>query len=138
MVKVSLLCFMKQLITTTHAPLPIGPFSQALIAGNLVFVSAQFSRNTATGEMVNHSIEAETAQVLENIKAILQTAGTDLSHVVKASIFLRDMHDYAKVNEVYAGYFTEPYPARETIQVGALPMFVNIEISVIALPKEVK
>lgn len=132
-IKVSLLCFMKQQITTTHAPLPIGPFSQAIIAGNLVFVSAQLSLNTATGEMVNHTIEAETTQVMENLKAILQEAGTDLNHVVKASIFLRDMHDYAKVNEVYAGYFTAPYPARETIQVGALPMFVNIEISVIAL-----
>jgi len=132
-VKVSFLCFMKQQITTIHAPLPIGPFSQAIVAGNLVFVSAQLSRNTATGEMVNHSIEAETAQVMENIKAILHEAGTDLNHVVKASIFLRDMHDYATVNEIYAGYFTEPYPARETTQVLALPMFVNIEISVIAL-----
>jgi 2-iminobutanoate/2-iminopropanoate deaminase len=132
-VKVSLLCSMKQQITTTHAPWPIGPFSQAITAGNLVFVSAQFSRNTATGEMVNHSIEAETTQVMENLKAILREAGTDLNHVVKASIFLRDMHDYATVNEVYGGYFTEPYPARETIQVGALPMFVNIEISVIAI-----
>lgn len=123
---------MKQ-VTTPHAPAPIGPFSQAVITGNLVFVSAQLSRNTATGEMVNHSIEAETAQVMENIKAILQGAGTDLRHVVKASIFLKDMHDYAKVNEVYGSYFTEPYPARETIQVGALPLFVNIEISVIAV-----
>ena len=124
---------MKQQITTTHAPWPIGPFSQAIIAGNLVFVSAQFSRNTATGEMVNHTIEAETTQVMENLKAILLEAGTDFNHVVKASIFLRDMHDYAKVNEVYGTYFKEPYPARETIQVGALPMFVNIEISLIAL-----
>ena len=124
---------MKQQITTTHAPWPIGPFSQAIIAGNLIFVSAQFSRNTVTGEMVNHSIEAETTQVMENLKAILQEAGTDLDHVVKASIFLRDMHDYAKINEVYGSYFKEPYPARETIQVGALPMFVNIEISVIAI-----
>ena len=132
-VKVSLLCSMKQQITTAHAPWPIGPFSQAIIAGNLVFVSAQFSRNTATGEMVNHTIEAETTQVMENLKAILQEAGTDFNHVVKASIFLRDMHDYAKVNEVYGTYFKEPYPARETIQVGALPMFVNIEISLIAL-----
>lgn len=132
-VKVSLLCSMKQQITTTHAPWPIGPFSQAIIAGNLVFVSAQFSRNTATGEMVNHTIEAETTQVMENLKAILLEAGTDFNHVVKASIFLRDMHDYAKVNEVYGTYFKEPYPARETIQVGALPMFVNIEISLIAL-----
>ncbi|HXO76621.1 MAG TPA: Rid family hydrolase [Puia sp.] len=73
-----------------------------------------------------------TTQVMENLKAILREAGTDLNHVVKASIFLRDMHDYAKVNKVYAGYFTAPYPARETIQVVALPMFVNIEISVIA------
>ena len=112
--------------------MPIGPFSQAIIANNLVFVSAQLSRNTATGKMINDSIEAETSQVMENISAILQAAGASLDHVVKASIFLKDMHDYAKVNQVYSSYFTEPYPARETIQVGALPMFVNIEISVIA------
>lgn len=112
--------------------MPIGPFSQAIIAGNLVFVSAQLSLNTTTGKMINDSIEAETSQVMENISAILQAAGTNLDRVVKASIFLKDMHDYAKVNKVYSSYFTEPYPARETIQVGALPMFVNVEISVIA------
>jgi 2-iminobutanoate/2-iminopropanoate deaminase len=122
---------MKQ-VETPHAPMPIGPFSQAIIAGNLVFVSAQLSLNTATGKMVNDSIEAETSQVMENISAILQAAGTNLDRVVKASIFLKDMHDYAKVNKIYSSYFTEPYPARETIQVGALPMFVNVEISVIA------
>ena len=123
---------MKKKVETPLAPLPIGPFSQAVMAGNLVFVSAQLSLDTATGKMINDSIEAETSQVMKNISAILQEAGTDLNHVVKASIFLKDMHDYAKVNKVYSSYFTEPYPARETIQVGALPMFVNIEISVIA------
>jgi 2-iminobutanoate/2-iminopropanoate deaminase len=124
---------MKTKVETPQAPTPIGPFSQAVIAGNLAFVSAQLSRNQVTGEMINHTIEAETAQVMENIKAILQAAGAGLNQVVKASIFLKNMQDYAVVNDVYASYFTAPYPARETIQVGALPMNVNIEISVIAM-----
>ena len=124
---------MKTKVETPYAPTPIGPFSQAVIAGNLVFVSAQLSLDTATGKMVNDTIEAETAQVMNNIKAILKGVDVGLDHVVKASIFLKDMNDYAKVNGVYSSYFNEPYPARETIQVGALPRNVNIEISVIAL-----
>ncbi len=85
--------------------------------------------------MVMDNIEAETKQVMENIKTILKEAGVDFNNVVKSSIFLKDMQDYAKVNAIYGSYFSEPYPARETIQVGALPMNVNIEISVIAIKK---
>lgn len=123
------------MITSTHtpkAPSPIGPFSQAIIAGNLIFVSAQLALNTSTGQMVMDSIEAETAQVLKNIQFILQEANADLSQVVKASIFLKNMQDYEKVNAVYSSFFTAPFPARETFEVAALPRYVNIEISVIA------
>ena len=124
---------MKTLVKTSNAPEPIGPFSQAIVAGNMVFVSAQFGRDPFTNEFKMESIEAETKQVMNNIQAILNEAGIDFSSVVKCSIFLNDMQQYAKVNEVYASYFSAPYPARETIQVGDLPMHVNIEISAIAV-----
>lgn len=122
-------------VQTSNAPAPIGPFSQAVVAGNMVFVSAQLAKNTTTDKMVMDNIEAETKQVMENILAILKEAGVDFSNVVKSSTFLKDMQNYSKVNEVYSSYFSPPYPARETIQVGALPMYVNIEISVIAIKK---
>ena len=120
-------------IKTSNAPEPIGPFSQAVVAGNMIFVSAQFARDAKTNEFRMENIEAETEKVMENIQAILKGAGVSFDAVVKSSIFLKDMQHYAKVNEVYSSYFNAPYPARETIQVGALPMYVNIEISVIAL-----
>jgi 2-iminobutanoate/2-iminopropanoate deaminase len=124
---------MKTEIRTPNAPQPIGPFSQAVAAGNMIFVSAQFARNPVTNEFKMENIEAETIQVMNNIKSILQKAGADFSHVVKSSIFLKNMNDYTKVNEAYSSYFSAPYPARETIQVCDLPMHVNIEISVIAI-----
>lgn len=124
---------MKIAVATSHAPTPMGPFSQAVIAGNLVFVSAQLAVDVSTGKMMIENIETETRQVMENIKAILAGAGIAFNHVIKASIFLKDIQDYVKVNAVYASYFKEPYPARETIQVAALPANVNIEISVIAV-----
>jgi 2-iminobutanoate/2-iminopropanoate deaminase len=123
---------MKKATRTSNAPQPIGPFSQAIVSGNLIFVSAQFGRNPVTGEFVMENIEAETKQVMENIKAILTEAGSSFADVIKASIFLKDMQDYANVNSVYSSYLSEPYPARETIQISGLPMNVNIEISVIA------
>jgi 2-iminobutanoate/2-iminopropanoate deaminase len=123
---------MKTAVFTSDAPIPMGPFSQAVIAGNLVFVSAQLALDVSTGKMMMENIEAETKQVMENVKAILAEAGCNFNHVVKGSIFLKDMQDYTKVNAVYASYFIEPFPARETIQVVALPRNVNIEISVIA------
>src|SRR5215467_7495179 len=124
---------MKTSVVTSNAPQPIGPFSQAVVAGNIVFVSAQFGRDPFTNEFKMENIEAETKQVMNNILAILKEAGIDFSNVVKCSIFLKNMHQYAKVNEVYASYFDAPYPARETIEVSDLPMHVNIEISVIAM-----
>jgi 2-iminobutanoate/2-iminopropanoate deaminase len=123
---------MKTAVITSDAPEPIGPFSQAISMGNLVFVSAQFARDPHTNKFILENIEAETKQVMENLYAILKAAGIDFSHIVKSSIFLKDMNDYSTVNRVYSSYFNTPYPARETIQVGGLPMDVNIEISMIA------
>jgi len=124
---------MKTKVNTSNAPGPLARYSQAIIAGNLVFVSAMLGQDMATGELILDNIEAETRQVMENIKAILAEAGAGFDNVVKASIFLKDMRDYTKVNAIYGSYVTEPFPARETIQVGGLPMNVNIEISVIAV-----
>ncbi|WP_428328546.1 RidA family protein [Mucilaginibacter sp.] len=124
---------MKTIINTNNAPAPIGPYSQAVLAGNLLFVSGQVAINPATGELVMDDIQTETKQVMENIKAILTEAGVDFSHIVKTSIFLMDMQNFALVNEVYGTYFTESFPARETVQVAGLPKNVNVEITVTAL-----
>lgn len=124
---------MKTSISTTKAPEPMGPFSQAIIAGNLIFISAQLARDIETGTLVMQNIQAETTQVMKNLEAILEAAGIDFNHVVKSSIFLKNMNDYAIVNEVYSTYFRKPFPARETIQVADLPAHVNIEISMIAV-----
>lgn len=124
---------MKKTIHTPDAPTPIGPYSQAKKAGNLLFVSGQIAINPPDGPLVTHSIEAETHRVMGNIGAILKDAGTDFSHIVKTSIFLRDMNDFSAVNSVYGSYFSEDFPARETVQVSRLPRDVNVEISVIAL-----
>lgn len=123
---------MKQIIKTSKAPAPIGPYNQAIIANDLLFISGQVCINPATGELNNVSIEAETEQVMQNLSAILAEAGTDFSAVVKTTIFLTDMHQFAQVNEVYGKYFSSDFPARETVQVSALPKFVNVEISMIA------
>jgi 2-iminobutanoate/2-iminopropanoate deaminase len=120
-------------IQTFDAPEPIGPFSQAIVTGNHIYVAAQFGRDPYTGTMMTENIEVETARVMENIKAILTAAGASFNQVVKASIFLKDMRHYAAVNAIYGSYFLQPFPARETIQVAGLPMDVNIEISVIAV-----
>jgi len=111
----------------------MGPFSQAIVAGGFVFVSALLAEDVTTGKLVQDDIEAETRQVMDNLQAILREAGVDFSHAVKCSIFLKDMNDYGRVNKVYSSYFRKPYPARETIQVADLPKHVNIEISVIAV-----
>ncbi|GAB2697783.1 RidA family protein [Mucilaginibacter koreensis] len=126
---------MNTIINTTNAPAPIGPYSQAVATGNLLFVSGQIPLHPQSGELVMDSIEAQTTQVMENIKAILTEAGADFGSIVKSSIFLTNMGDFAKVNEVYGSYFTADFPARETIQVAALPKNVNVEISVIAALK---
>lgn len=124
---------MKKVINTNNAPAPIGPYSQAVAANGFLFVSGQIPSNPATGEIVSGDIKAEAKQVMENIKAILAETGLNFSNVVKTSIFLTDMGDFAQVNEVYGKYFTDLFPARETVQVAALPKNVNVEISVIAI-----
>ena len=123
---------MKTIINTSNAPAPIGPYSQAVETGGLLFVSGQIPTNSATGEIVTTGIKDEAKQVMENISAILSEAGLGFSSVVKTTIFLTDMGTFAQVNEVYGSYFTSQFPARETVQVAALPKNVNVEISVIA------
>jgi 2-iminobutanoate/2-iminopropanoate deaminase len=127
------ICFMeKQIINTTGAPAPIGPYNQAMKVGDFLFVSGQIPMDAATGEIVKSGIQDETEKVMENLAAILKEAGMNFSNVVKSSIFITDMNQFALINEVYAKYFPENAPARETVQVAALPKFVNVEISVIA------
>ena len=124
---------MKKIITSKKAPAPIGPYSPAVLAGNMLFVSGQVGKNPATGELVVGEIKAETKQVMENLKRILTDAGMDFSHIVKTTIFLKSMDDFASVNEVYGSYFTRDFPARETVEVSKLPLNVNVEISVIGM-----
>lgn len=124
---------MKTIINTNNAPAPIGPYNQAVVTGNLIFVSGQIPMDAATGEIISSDIKAETKKVMENIEAILTEAGSDFDQIIKTSIFLTDMQSFAQVNEVYGSYFTANFPARETVQVSALPKGVNVEISVIAL-----
>ena len=124
---------MKKIINTPNAPTPIGPYSQGVVNGNLLFTSGQIAINPRTGSSVMDSIEAETKQVMENLKAVLSKAGMDFSNVLKTSIFLSDMKNFGKVNEVYATYFDDATaPARETVEVANLPKYVNVEISMIA------
>ena len=122
----------KQIIKTNLAPAAIGPYSQAVKAGNLLFVSGQIPLDYETGNVVTGSIELETHRVMKNVSAILEAAGCSFNNIVKTTIFLKSMDDFAKVNEVYASYFTADYPARETVEVSKLPKGVNVEISVIA------
>ena len=123
---------MKKTITSPNAPAPIGPYSHAVLCGNTLFVSGQVGK-TASGEMKVSDIRTETTQVMENIRAILTEAGMDFTHVAKTTIFLRDMNDFAKVNDTYGSFFKSDFPARETVQVSRLPLDVNVEISVIAV-----
>ena len=122
----------KKIIQSDQAPAPIGPYSQAVIAGNIVYVSGQIALHPVTGELVMSNLEAETRQVMENIRAILAQASVSFDAIVKSSIFLSDMAHFTRVNEVYSSFFTGNYPARETVQVAGLPKNVNVEISVIA------
>jgi 2-iminobutanoate/2-iminopropanoate deaminase len=124
---------MKTIINTNNAPAPIGPYSQAVIAGGFVFVSGQVAISPSTGELVLDDIKTETKQVMENIKAILIESGVDFGNIVKTSIFLKDMQNFAQVNEVYGTYFKDHFPARETVQVAGLPKNVNVEITVTAI-----
>ena len=123
----------KQIIQTDKAPAPIGPYSQAVLAGNFLFVSGQVALQPGTGALVNQDITMETHQVMHNIKAILNEAGLDFQHVVKTSIFLSDMGLFGSVNEIYGKYFNGDFPARETVAVKGLPKNVNVEITVTAM-----
>lgn len=122
----------KKIIQTSGAPAPIGPYSQAVQAGSLLFLSGQVAINPATGAIEATDITEETHQVMHNLKAVLAEAGTDFNAVVKTTIFLSDMAHFAEVNEVYGKYFSGHFPARETVAVKGLPKNVNVEISMIA------
>lgn len=123
----------KTVINTPEAPAPIGPYSQAILTGNTLFISGQVCIDPATGELKNKDIQEETHRVMHNLKSILTAAGMDFKNVVKTNIFLTDMHRFSEVNEVYGKYFESDFPARETVQVSALPKFVNVEISMVAV-----
>lgn len=124
----------KTIIRTDRAPLPIGPYNQAVFAGNFLLVSGQIALNPDTGELATADIKSETARVMENIGAILEAAGLDFSKVVKSTIYLTDIGNFGAVNEVYGKYFSEQTaPARETVQVSGLPKNVHVEISVMAM-----
>lgn len=124
---------MQTIIKTDNAPAPIGPYNQAVKANGFLFVSGQIPANPQTGEIVSGSIEEETHMVMKNLEAILKEAGIGFQNVVKASIFISNMDDFARINAVYGSYFTDNFPARETVQVARLPKDVNVEISVIAI-----
>ncbi|GIO37922.1 RidA family protein [Paenibacillus antibioticophila] len=121
----------KQVISTTKAPGAIGPYSQAVQIGDLLFASGQLGLIPETGQLAE-GVEAQTVQALNNVKAILSEAGLGLEHVVKTTVFLADMNDFAKVNEIYGGFFSQPYPARSAVQVARLPKDGLVEIEVIA------
>ena len=123
----------KEIISTENAPQAIGPYSQAVKAGNLMFISGQIPLNPKTGDLVAESIEDQARQVLENVKSICEAAGHNLDDIVKISIFLTDLSNFAVVNDVMKEYFSEPYPARATVEVSGLPLGVNVEIEAIVL-----
>jgi len=124
---------MKQAIASDNAPRAIGPYSPAVRAGNMVFVSGQVPMDPATGALIDGDIAAQTRRVFDNIHALLGAAGASFASVVRTTVFLADMNDFAEMNAVYATYFGEPYPARATVQVARLPKDARIEIDVIAL-----
>ena len=124
---------MKKIINTSNAPAPIGPYSQAVLVKDMLFVSGQVAFEPSTGKLITINIIKETNQVMNNIMQILKEAGMDFSNVVKTTIFLTDMNNFSNVNEVYATFFKEKFPARETVEVSKLPKEVSVEISVIAV-----
>ena len=125
---------MKKIIFTDKAPAPIGPYNQAVLFGNTLYTSGQIALDPITMELVGTDIESETKQVMENMKAVLEEAGMTFENVIKTSIFIMDMNNFAKINTVYGSYFDEKTaPARETVQVAGLPKNVNVEISMIAM-----
>ena len=123
---------MRNAIVTEKAPKPVGPYSQAIVEGDLIFVAGQGPINPGTGSLELGDVRAETRRVFENLRAILEAAGSSLEHVLKCNVYLRDINDFAAMNEVYATYFSKPFPARTTIQAGALPGGIAVEIECIA------
>jgi len=123
---------MKKIINTPNAPAPIGPYNQAVMTGDMLFISGQVALVPNSGELANANLTEEINQVMKNLKAILTEAGMEFSNVIKTTIFLSDMSLFAAVNEIYGSYFTSDYPARETVAVKGLPKNVNVEISMIA------
>jgi 2-iminobutanoate/2-iminopropanoate deaminase len=125
---------MKKIINTSKAPAPIGPYNQAVLVGNMLYTSGQIALHPETMELVLDDIKTETKQVMENMKSVLAAADMTFENVIKTSIFISDMHNFAQINEVYGQYFDEASaPARETVEVANLPKFVNVEISMIAV-----
>ena len=123
----------KTIINTGNAPAPIGPYNQAILVQNTLYISGQICIDPATGNLKNKDIQDETHQVMQNLKNILQEAGMGFANVAKTTIFITDMNRFSEINEVYGKYFEGDFPARETVQVSALPKFVNVEISMIAV-----
>ena len=123
---------MKDVVLTSHGPKPIGPYSQAIKSNGFLFVAGQVGVDPASGEFAGPTIQQQTARMLENVKAILEAGGVSLSHVVKTTVFLKDMNDFAAMNEVYARYFSAAPPARSTVQVARLPKDALVEIEVVA------
>ena len=130
----TILLSMKKIIKTKNAPAPIGPYNQAVLVGDTLYVSGQIAMDPATGELLQGTIEIETEQVMHNLRAVLAAAGADFSQVAKSTIFVKDMGQFSRINEVYGKFFSsETAPARETVEVSNLPKYVNVEISVIAV-----
>jgi 2-iminobutanoate/2-iminopropanoate deaminase len=123
---------MQRAIQTSNAPQAIGPYSQAVVIDRFVFASGQIPINPATGEIAGSDIESQTRQVLQNLKAVLEASGANLAKVVKTTVFIRNMEDFPKVNSIYGEFFSQPYPARSTIEVSRLPRDVLIEIEAVA------
>ena len=123
----------KKIIITADAPSPIGPYNQAVLTGSTLYISGQICLDPRTGELRKKDIQEETHQVMQNLKAILAAASMDFNNVVKTTIFITDMNRFSEINEVYGKYFEGNFPARETVQVAALPKFVNVEISMVAV-----
>ena len=123
---------MKESININNAPAPVGPYSQAVIQNNVMYASGQIAINPKTGELINDDVKKELTQILANIDSLLEAANINRNHILKCSIFLKNMNDFEVINELYANYFEPPFPARETVEVARLPKDVNIEISFIA------
>jgi 2-iminobutanoate/2-iminopropanoate deaminase len=123
----------REVVATTQAPGAVGPYSQAVIAGNLVFTAGQIALDPVTGQLVGDEIRVQTERVLHNLQAVLEAAGSSLAQVVKTTVFLQDMEDFATMNQVYARFFSSSPPARSTVEVGRLPLDALVEIEAIAL-----